>query len=222
MSERAPVESGRPDVPDRLVVARGLFTGVNAAVPDEMYARIKGRGNCERTALNLEKGAKASTDTYFGRLPVSYFQRWTAVSEFQLKLAYDAVGPARVLLRGCDAHGVEKTVTSADLDGAGVVTLNARLNEYVDGGALWMECKAVGGPLRITDLEWNVPAPQTVRPAMIAMTTFNRADDCATALAAIASDKGLLAGIGAVFLVDQGTDLIDHPTSLHRGRRPAR
>jgi galactofuranosylgalactofuranosylrhamnosyl-N-acetylglucosaminyl-diphospho-decaprenol beta-1,5/1,6-galactofuranosyltransferase len=199
MSERAP---------DRLVVARGLFTGVSAAVPDEMYARIRGRGNCERHALNLEKGARATTDTYFGRVPVSYFQRWTRVSEFVLKLAYDAGGPGRVLLRGCDSHGVEKTVTSAELDGAGVVTLAASLDEYVDGGALWMECKAVGGPLRITDLEWTVAAPPTVRPAMVAMTTFNRADECATALAAIAADKGLLAGIGAVYLVDQGTDLI--------------
>jgi galactofuranosylgalactofuranosylrhamnosyl-N-acetylglucosaminyl-diphospho-decaprenol beta-1,5/1,6-galactofuranosyltransferase len=197
MSERAP---------DRMVVARGLFTGVSAAVPDEMYTRIRGRGHCERHALTLEKGARASTDTYFGRVPVSYFQRWTRVSEFQLKLAYD--GPGRVLLRGCDSHGVEKTVSSAELDGAGVVTLTAGLNEYVDGGALWMECKAVGGPLRITDLEWTVAAPPAVRPAMIAMTTFNRADDCAAALAAIAADKGLLAGIGAVYLVDQGTDLI--------------
>jgi galactofuranosylgalactofuranosylrhamnosyl-N-acetylglucosaminyl-diphospho-decaprenol beta-1,5/1,6-galactofuranosyltransferase len=193
---------------DRLVVARGLFTGVSTQVPDEMYTRIRGRGNADRTSLHLEKGARASTDTYFGRLPVSYFQRWTRVSEFQLKLAYDAVGSARVLLRGCDAHGVERTVTSAELDGAGVVTLTTGLNEYVDGGALWMECKAVGGPLKITDLEWTVAAPQTIRPAMIAMTTFNRADECAAALAAIASDKGLLAGVGAVYLVDQGTDVI--------------
>ena len=193
---------------DRLVVARGLFTGVSTQVPDEMYARIRGRGNCERTSLSLEKGAHGSTNTYFGRLPVSYFQRWTRVSDFQLKLAYDAVGSARVLLRGCDAHGVERTVTSAELDGAGVVTLTAPLNEYVDGGALWMECKAVGGPLKITDLQWSVAAPQTVRPAAVAMTTFNRADDCAAALAAIAADKGLLAGISAIYVVDQGTDLI--------------
>jgi len=197
-----------PTTPQRLVVARGLFTGVSAKVPDEMYTVVRGKGTCERTALTLEKGARASTNTYFGRVPVSYFQRWTRVPEFELKLAYDAAGPARVLLRGCDAHGVERTVTSAELDGAGVVTLTAPLDEYVDGGALWMDCKAVGGRLRITDLEWTVPAPERVRPAKIAMTTFNRADECITALAAIAGDKGLLAGIGAVYLVDQGTDVI--------------
>ena len=192
--------------PDRLVVARGLFAGVSAQVTDEMYVRIEGRGHSERHALNLEMGARASTNTYFGRLPVSYFQRWTRVSEFQLKMAFEAVGSARVLLRGCDAHGVERTISSAGLDGTGVVTFTAPLDEYVDGGAIWMDCKAVRGALRITDLEWTVPAPPSIRPAVIAMTTFNRADDCAAALAAIAADMGLLTGIHAVYVVDQGTD----------------
>ncbi|MGV0791641.1 glycosyltransferase [Mycolicibacterium sp. XJ1819] len=194
--------------PDRSVVARGLFTGVSAQVPDELYVQVRGRGLTERTALTLEKGARASTNTYFGRLPVSYFQRWTRVTEFALKLAYDAVGPARVLLRGCDSHGVERTIAAADLDGAGVVTLTAALDEYVDGGAIWMDCKASGGQLKITDLQWTVAAPRQPRPAVIAMTTFNRADACVAALAAIAADKGLLSGISAVYLVDQGTDLI--------------
>ncbi len=209
MTDRVLVTPGQAEtVTDRLVVARGLFAGVSAQVPDDMYARVRGRGTCERTALHLEKGARASTNTYFGRLPVSYFQRWTRVTEFRLKLAYDAVGSARVLLRGCDAHGVERTISSAELDGTGVVTLTAPLKENVDGGAIWMECKAVGGPLRITDLEWTVAAPPSVRPAAIAMTTFNRADDCAAALAAISADKGLVSGIAAIYLVDQGTDLI--------------
>jgi galactofuranosylgalactofuranosylrhamnosyl-N-acetylglucosaminyl-diphospho-decaprenol beta-1,5/1,6-galactofuranosyltransferase len=218
MSERGPVTSSQPGAavrpvaddtaPDRLVVARGLFTGVSAAVPDEMYTRIRGRGHCERNALTLEKGARASTNTYFGRIPVSYFQRWTTVRDFQLRMAYNAVGSARVMLRGCDAHGVERTITAAELDGTGVATLTAPLNEYVDGGAMWMECRAVVGQLQITDLEWTVPAPPSTRPAAIAMTTFNRADECAAALAAIAADKGLLAGITVIYLVDQGTDLI--------------
>lgn len=210
MSTHGPVtgDVGAPAVPDRLVVARGLFAAVNAQVPDELYARIRGRGFAERHALTLEKGARATTNTYFGRLPVSYFQRWTRVSDFQLKLAFDAAGPARVLLRGCDAHGVERTIAATEIDGTGVVTLTAPLDEYVDGGAIWMDCKALGGQLKITDLQWTVPAPPTTRPAVVAMTTFNRADACAAALAAISADKGLLRGISAVYLVDQGTDLI--------------
>ncbi|MGZ6778244.1 MAG: glycosyltransferase [Mycobacterium sp.] len=222
MTERGAAHPGQatPDIlrraltehaaPERLVVARGLFTGPSAQVTDDMYARIvKGRAHRERYALHLEKGATVDTNTYFGRLPASYFQRWTSVGEVQLKLAFDTSTRARVMLRGSDVHGGARTVDSAEVDGTGTAVLTARLNSYVDGGALWMECTAVGGPLTITDLEWTAPAPATIRPAAIAICTFNRADDCATNVAALSGDKGLLAGIDAIYVVDQGTDAVE-------------
>ena len=221
MTERGAAQPGQvnPDVlkhaltehaaPERLVVARGLFTGPSAQVSDEMYARIlSGRAHRERNALHLEQGATVDTNTYFGRLPASYFQRWTTATEVQLKLVFDTSGPAILLLRASDAGGTERTVTSTEVDRTGTAVLSTRLNEFVDGGALWMECRAVGGPLRITDLEWTVSSPPTIRPAAIAICTFNRADDCANTIAAIAGDKGLLDGIDAVYVVDQGTDTV--------------
>ena len=196
--------------PERLVVARGLFAGPSAQVPDNMYARIvRGKAHRERNALQLEQGATVDTNTYFGRLPASYFQRWTTVTEVELKLVFDTSSPARLLLKGSDSGGTARTVATTEVDGTGTAVLSARLNEYVDGGALWMECTAVGGPLRITDLEWTVAAPPTIRPAAITICTFNRPDDCATTIAAIAADKGLLAGIDAVYVVDQGTDAVE-------------
>ncbi|MGH3675005.1 MAG: glycosyltransferase [Mycobacterium sp.] len=196
--------------PERLLVARGLFTGPSAQVPDDMYARIvSGKAHRERNALHLEHGATVDTNTYFGRLPASYFQRWTIATEVQLKLAYETSGPATLLLRASDAGGTERTVTSTEMDGTGTAVLSTRLNEFVDGGALWMECRAVSGPLRITDQEWTVPGPRAIRPAAIAICTFNRADDCATNLATIAGDKSLLAGIDAVYVADQGTDAVE-------------
>ena len=221
MTERGAAQPGQvnPDVlkhaltehaaPERLVVARGLFTGPSAQVSDEMYARIlSGRAHRERNALHLEQGATVDTNTYFGRLPASYFQRWTTATEVQLKLVFDTSGPAILLLRASDAGGTERTVTSTEVDRTGTAVLSTRLNEFVDGGALWMECRAVSGPLRITDLEWTVSSPPTIRPAAIAICTFNRADDCANTIAAIAGDKGLLDGIDAVYVVDQGTDTV--------------
>ena len=196
--------------PDRLVVARGLFTGPSAQVSDDLYARIvSGRAHRERYALHLEKGATVDTNTYFGRLPASYFQRWTTVTDVQLKLVFDTSSPARLLLRGSNIHGGVRTIASTEVDGTGTAVLSARLNEFVDGGALWMECTAVGGPLTITDLEWTAPAPPTIRPAAITICTFNRPDDCATNVAAVAGDKGLLAGIDAIYVVDQGTDAVE-------------
>ncbi|HEY7050978.1 MAG TPA: glycosyltransferase [Mycobacterium sp.] len=195
------------EAPERLVLARGLFAGPSARVPDDMYAHVKsGTAHRERNALHLQHGATVDTNTYFGRLPASYLQRWTTVTGVQLKLAFDASGPARLALRASDSHGTPRTIASTEVDGTGTAQLSAPLNEYADGGALWMEAAAVGGPLRITDLEWTAPAPPTIRPAAIAICTFNRADDCAATLAALAGDKGLLAGIDAVYVADQGTD----------------
>jgi galactofuranosylgalactofuranosylrhamnosyl-N-acetylglucosaminyl-diphospho-decaprenol beta-1,5/1,6-galactofuranosyltransferase len=219
MSERGPVEPGQvsTDVlknaltehaaPERLVVARGIFSGPSTQVSDDMYARIvRGAARRERTALRLQKGATVNTDAYFGLFPASYFQRWTTVTQVQLKLAFDAGGPAQVSLRASDSNGNTRTISGTEVDGTGTAILSAQLNEFVDGGSLWMECIAVGGPLTITDLEWTVPAPPSIRPAAIAICTFNRADECAANVAAITSDKGLLAGIDAVYVVDQGTD----------------
>ncbi len=221
MSERGPVAPGRasPEVlkaalkdhpaPERLVVARGLFSGPSPRVTDDMYARIvRGRAVRERNALRLEQGATVHTDTYFGRFPASYFQRWTTVTQVELKLAFDAAGPARVMLRGSDSHGIDRTIASTEVDGAGTAVMSAPLNEFLDGGALWMECTAGGGALTITDLEWTVAAPETIRSAAIGICTFNRADECAQTVAALAGDKGLLAGIDAVYVVDQGTDTV--------------
>jgi len=221
MSERGPVAAGRvsPEVlknaltdhpaPERLVVARGLFSGPSPRVTDDMYARvIRGRAARERNALRLEHGATVHTDTYFGRFPASYFQRWTTVTQVQLKLAFDAAGPARVLLRGSDSHGVDRTITGTEVDSAGTAVLSAELNEFLDGGSLWMECTATGGALTITDLGWTVAAPETIRSTAIGICTFNRADECAQTVAALAGDKGLLAGIDAIYVVDQGTDAV--------------
>ena len=195
--------------PERLVVARGLFAGPSPRVPDDLYAQVlRGTARRERNALHLEQGATVDTDTYFGRLPASYFQRWTTVTEVQLKLAFDTSGPAQLRLRGSDAQGSARTVASTEIDGTGTAVLSARLNEYFDGGALWMDCTALSGPLKITDLEWTVAAPATIRPTAIAICTFNRADECAATVAAIAGDKTLLAQIDAVYVTDQGTDAV--------------
>lgn len=202
--------------PERLVVARGVFASPSAQVTDDLYTQVV-IGTChrERHALHLEKGATVDTDAYFGRLPASYFQRWTTVTSVQLTLAFVAGGTARLSLCASDSHGNARTIDSAEVDGTGTAGLSAPLNEYLDGGALWLECTAVGGPVTITDLEWTVPAPPSIRPAAIAICTFNRADECAATLAAIASDKGLLSGIDALLVVDQGTDCVDTRPLFH-------
>ena len=196
-----------------LVVARGLFASPSPRVPDELYAKIiKGKVQRERHALRLEKGAIVTTDTYFGLMPASYFQRWTNVAQIRVKLAYDSPGTARLDLRASDVHGNPRTIGSVRVDGAGTTSLVAGITEFVDGGSLWIDLHAINGPLTITDVEWTVAAPATIRPAALVICTFNRPEACVGTLSTVAHDQRVPAGIDAVYVIDQGTDPVgDHP-----------
>ncbi|WP_063125157.1 glycosyltransferase, partial [Nocardia arizonensis] len=205
--------------PDRLVVQRGIFTGPSAKISDELYAVVKGRAHRERMALRLEKGATAHTNTYFGRFAAAYWQRWTTVTEVRATMVLDVAAKARVRLVASDIAGHRRIVRTAAVDASGPLTLTAPLDQYVDGGALWLEFDAVGGELGITELTWTSAAPERVRPVAIAICTFNRAADCAETVAALASDPTVLSAIDAVYVVDQGTDLVqDRP--LFQQTRP--
>lgn len=194
--------------PDRLVLARGIFTGPAPKISDELYAVVKGKSHRERLSLRLEKGAHAHTNTYFGRFAASYWQRWTTVTEVEVTMRIAVGDRARIRLAASDIAGHRRIIDSADVASDQVVTLRAPLDQYVDGGALWVEFDAVGGELAISELAWTAAAPERVRPVAIAICTFNRAADCAETVAALASDPEVLAAIDAVYVVDQGTDLV--------------
>ncbi|MGW5314429.1 glycosyltransferase [Nocardia thailandica] len=205
--------------PDRLVLARGIFTGPSAKVSDELYAVVKGGAAVrERLSLRLPKGATAHTNTYFGRFAASYWQRWTTVTEVRASAALEVGGKARVRLVASDIAGHRRIIDTVTVTASGVVSLTAPLDQYVDGGALWLEFDAVGGDLGVTALTWTAPAPETLRPVAIAICTFNRAADCAETVAALASDPTVLGLIDAVYVVDQGTDLVEDRPTFQRVR----
>ncbi|MGW0250787.1 glycosyltransferase [Nocardia goodfellowii] len=198
--------------PDRLVLQRGIFTGPSAKVSDELYAVVKGRSHRERLELRLEKGATAHTNTYFGRFAAAYWQRWTVVTEVRATMVLEVTGKALVRIVASDIAGHRRIIGSADVTDSGALTLTAPVDQFVDGGALWLEFDAIGGPLGISELTWTAAAPERIRPVAIAICTFNRAADCAETVAALASDAPVLAAIDAVYVVDQGTDLVqDRP-----------
>ncbi|KZM68304.1 glycosyltransferase [Nocardia terpenica] len=196
--------------PDRLVLARGIFTGPSPKISDELYAvAVKGKTTRERLSMRLDKGATAHTNTYFGRFAASYWQRWTTVTEVEVGMTLEVADRARIRLAASDIAGHRRIVDTAEVRADGRVVLTAKLDQYVDGGALWLEFDAVGGELTISELAWTAAAPDHVRPVAIAICTFNRAEDCAHTVAALASDPTVLAAIDAVYVVDQGTDLVE-------------
>ncbi|NUS45473.1 MAG: glycosyltransferase [Mycobacteriaceae bacterium] len=207
--EPAPESPAPRRAPERLVLQRGVFVGPSAIINDELYAVTSGAAARERLSLRLDADTTAHTNTYFGRFAASYWQRWTTVTAVEADATLEVGRQAAVRLVASDIAGHRRVVDAITV-GAGVhrVTLHTTLDRFVDGGAVWLEFDAVGGELGISAVEWNAPAPTHLRPVAIAICTFNRADDCANTVAALASDPTVVAAIDAIYVVDQGTDLV--------------
>jgi galactofuranosylgalactofuranosylrhamnosyl-N-acetylglucosaminyl-diphospho-decaprenol beta-1,5/1,6-galactofuranosyltransferase len=194
--------------PQRLVAQRGLFAGPSSLVSEDLYVVIdEGMGYRERATLRLEPQAHATTNTYFGRFPASYWQRWTAVTEVEVVATVSGQGRMSVL--ASDAEGEARTVAVADIAEAGKVSLIAAVDRFIDGGALWVEWETSDAELLVEELAWTMASPERLRPVAAVICTHNRADDCVNTLTAIADDPAFLQSADAVYVVDQGTDRVD-------------
>ena len=86
----------------RLVAQRGLFRGPDPVCPDDLYAQVVfGNAVRQRQRLVVHAASEVSTDTYFGRFPASYWQRWTVVHEVDVEVT--ATGSGRLSVVASDA-----------------------------------------------------------------------------------------------------------------------
>lgn len=193
---------------DRLIVQRGVFASLSPRVPEKMYVHTKGDAASDRYGLQLADGATAHTNTYFGRFPATFWQRWTDVKTVNLQLTYGCSGTAKFTVWASDARGRERIVTVETVSGSGELDLELPIERFVDGGAMWFAVDASNGSVLVSDARWTVAAPERLRPAAVVICTFNRADDCTVTVGTLASDDGAMADIEAVCIVDQGTDQV--------------
>ncbi|MFC4854699.1 glycosyltransferase [Actinophytocola glycyrrhizae] len=195
---------------NRLVAQRGLFRGPDPVCPDDLYLQVE-QGNAvrERQRLVVHAGSAVTTDTYFGRFPASYWQRWTVVNEVDVELTL--TGSGRVALVASDPAGETRVIAARELTGLRrePVTLTAALDKFVDGGFLWLEITTGDEELEVEQLRWTVSAPEKLRPTSVVICTFNRADDCTRTLQSLGRDPESLAVLESIFVVDQGTDTVD-------------
>lgn len=196
------------DARSRFVVQRGLFAGPSPLIDDDLYAEVKsGFAQRSRNRIDIDPHARVETNSYFGRFPATYWQRWTTVTSVRISMTYSGAG--RLALIASDSDGHERTVDAAVVDGDGLVELDAKLDHFVDGGGLWLRMDTAQSPLMVEGAEWTVDPPSSVRPAAVVVCTFNRADECATTVDALGSDETVMAGVDAVFVVDQGSDPVE-------------
>jgi len=194
----------------RLVVQRVFYAAAFAEIPDDLYSRCtKGVVERQRQRVTVAPRSHLSTNTYFGRFPASYWQRWTDVT--QVELGVIASGAGRISIRASDITGDPRTIATAVVDGAHneEIRLVARLDRYVDGGALWWEAATDSTELALESGCWSVARRERGRPTVVVMCTYNRADDCLRTLDTLARDSIALAMVHTVYVVDQGNDTVE-------------
>ena len=195
----------------QLVTQRGLFAGPSAIIDNGLYADVvRGQARRERDRVVIEPSATVSMNTYFGRFPASYWQRWTVVRE----VAVEAVvtGSARLTVHASDSEGSARVVAVEDVEAAAdsTVTMRAKIDKFNDGGALWLEIRTdVGQQATVERVRWTVEPPETLRPTAVVICTCNRADDCINTLTAMAGDAEALDVLDAIYVADQGNDTVD-------------
>lgn len=194
----------------RLVAQRGLFRGPDPVCPDDLYAQVLfGSAVRERQRLVVHPGSEVSLDTYFGRFPASYWQRWTVVNSVDIEVT--ASGSGRISVVASDIDGETRTVAARDVtDLRGEkVTLTAELDKFVDGGFLWVQFATGDDDLVVERLRWTVTPPHRLRPTAVVICTYNRADDCVKTLQALGGDPEPLDVLDAIYVVDQGSDTVE-------------
>jgi galactofuranosylgalactofuranosylrhamnosyl-N-acetylglucosaminyl-diphospho-decaprenol beta-1,5/1,6-galactofuranosyltransferase len=208
----APVAAGDPDA-GRVLAQRGLFLGTSVRMPEDLYARVeRGTATRERTRVRLAPGTTLTTNTYFGRLHATYWQRWTAVPDVEVTAVVSGTGKVRLL--ASDTNKVWRIVDGVDLSGADgtAVRLSGPVDRFVDGGGMWLELATDAGELTVSDVRWTVATDRAPATTDVTICTFNRVDDCFATLSALAADPEALAAVGTVQVVDQGSDpLAAHP-----------
>jgi galactofuranosylgalactofuranosylrhamnosyl-N-acetylglucosaminyl-diphospho-decaprenol beta-1,5/1,6-galactofuranosyltransferase len=195
----------------RLTAQRGLYAGPAPMVSKNLYAELEwGSAVRDRGGVTLEPSSRISGNTYFGRFPASYWQRWTTVTE----VAVEAVvtGDGRVSVGASDVEGEPRVVAAEFVSDAKQqrVVLPAKLDKFHDGGAVWLDLETEAGQtLRVEQVRWTVAAPEVLRPTAVTICTMNRADDCLKNLQALAADMASLETLDAIYVADQGTDPVE-------------
>lgn len=215
---RAP-EFGAHRPPQRLNCQRGLFSAPFPHVPADLYADVeRGSATRERDRAVLQPHTRVTTNTYFGRFPASYWQRWTTVTEVGVELT--VTGDCRVELFASDTNKVPRCVEVAEVcdsagsdsagsDSAGdVVRLTGRVDRFVDGGGMWLQLSTASTGATVQRVRWTVQRPARLRPSAVVICTYNRADECLETLRELVADPDSLDVVDAVYIVDQGTDAV--------------
>ena len=203
------VSPDRP-VAGRLLAQRTLFAGPSAEAPDELYAVVvRGVMVRDRSRVILDGHAAVHTNTFFGRFPASYWQRWTSARAVDVGAVVSGSGLLRIM--ASDSEGTPRTIATHRVVDAHSepVELTVAIDKFIDGGALWLELETTTAGMTVEQVRWSVAQTRPRRATAVVICTYNRADDCLATLQTLASDPEVAAELSAVYVIDQGTDAVE-------------
>ena len=166
----------------------------------------------DRRSILVPPGERLSFASYFNAFPASYWRRWTIVSSVELRVQVN--GHATVTVYRSNARGHQQRVASEQAGNRfGYLCFELPLAPFGDGGWYWFEVSGGHEPATLDWAEWVV---ETDRPAAgrvtLAITTFNRPDDCVGLLGSLIAEPETMDRIDRVVVVDQGNkNVADHP-----------
>lgn len=167
-----------------------------------------------RTTLEIGPESEVSFATYFNAFPASYWRRWSTLTSVVLRV--ELSGSARVDVYRSKATGARISVGGSAVSGTGATPAAAEfeieLEPFEDGGWIWFDI-TTDSEISVHHAAWYAPTPAPGRPNVaVGIPTFNRPADCVNALRALTADPLVDEVIGAVIVVDQGTDkAVDNP-----------
>lgn len=157
-----------------------------------------------RRSIQVPASQRLSLATLFNAFPAAYWRRWTDVTNVRLRLRVE--GAARVEIYRSTTWGAFNLIASSEARSEEVI-FDTPITGFGDGGWLWFEVEAAGDPAVITDAEWCVPAfgGYRAKNVSVAITTFNRPDDCVLQMSRFAAAPELMARIDQLMITDQGS-----------------
>lgn len=190
---------------DRTIVARVVFPGVDEVETFPLYVDgdASGATVTGRNSVAASANGTVSLGSYFNSFPAAVWAAETDIRSVHLVASTRGVGVIRVWRSDAAASAIVNA--EAEVSDSSTVEFDIPLDQFREGGALWLDLVAGENMLELVEANWSVDRELT-GAASVAMATFNRPDDCTAHLAALASDAILEEVIDRIVVVDQGTD----------------
>ena len=183
-------------------------TRASEDVESEAYVQVHPDLVTGRHSMVVPAGDRVSFATYFNAFPASYWHRWTNVATVTLKVQISGSGD--VLVYRSNSRGDQQRVDKTHVDGSGSVEFVLPLGNFGDGGWYWFDVVSGTSEVTVEGAEWTADVPPHEHGTIsVGITTFNRPDFCVDVLRTLAADEEALARIDTIFVIDQGTKLVD-------------